>query len=389
MQKKYAKIRSAVTAIIFISVIIFYFTASSYYNFKNVGFNGFGKDEIVKIYSERLYGLDLLKDLWSLTQKFLRAQLYDDSMYGYIIKDTSGKLHYTVPLYDVTADAEKTIRFSETVKKAGVPFVYIQAPDKVIEAYTVLPKGGYNYSNQNGDQFLRLLTEADVDTFDLREVMNKNDPDVEFMFYKTDHHWTTKAAFAAFAGIVNYLNINYGLDIDPENYYTDIKNYTLTEYKNCFLGSLGKRVGKFAVGLDDYTFIEPNFTTDYDVYITADTNTAPAFSGDFREAITKEHILNGGDIKLNKHAAYFEWDYGNLTIINKSIVNDIKLLLIKDSFSLPLAAFLSTCVKELHLIDVRGTTVSPAVYFAEHEFNAVVILYNPEVFGANMFNFGG
>ena len=164
--------------------------------------------------------------------------------------------------------------------------------------------------------------------------------------------------------------------------------YNLTEIKECYLGSLGRRVGKSVSGLDDYTFIEPNFKTDYKIYNGVTSKTNPIFKGNFHKAIVKDNILTSNDVTSNKHATYFEWDYGDLIIKNTLIDNDVKILLIKDSYSLPLAAFLSTCVSELDMVDLRDTPkVDLQKKIADGDFDVVLVLYNTEVFNETMFGF--
>lgn len=147
-------------------------------------------------------------------------------------------------------------------------------------------------------------------------------------------------------------------------------------------------MGKAVSGLDDYTFIEPNFETNYLIYDGLVSTDIPAFSGDFRKAIVKEYILNNDDVTSNKHATYFEWDYGNLIIKNTLQSNDLKVLLIKDSYSLPMAAFLSTVVEELHMIDMRdASTITLLDYVQAHGIDIVIVMYNTEAFNYTMFNF--
>lgn len=62
--------------------------------------------------------------------------------------------------------------------------------------------------------------------------------------------------------------------------------------------------------------------------------------------------------------------------------------MIKDSYALPVAAFLSTCVSELHMVDLRDTPkVKLNEYINEHDFDAVFVMYNTEVFNDVMFGF--
>lgn len=343
--------------------------------------------DMENIYKGKLFMFDKFINLWSIEQKIAGTKLYDDAQYGYIIQDDTGKLHFPVSHKDITNCLNQTVLFDLKLKEHNIPFVYVQAPDKMLKGYTIYPEGAYNFSNEDADDFLEGLEKQNVNTLDLRELIIKENLNRDSLFYKTDHHWTTKTAFWAYGEVVEYLDSEFKLYIDPDYFYRDINNYNITEYEKCFLGSLGRRVGEFAAGLDDYSFIYPKFETDYTVYNGAVSLTEPKSEGDFIKALTAEHILLDNDVTANKHAAYFEWDYGNLIIKNNNVNNGIKLLLIKDSFSLPLAAFLSTSVSELHMVDLRDSNgLVPAEYAVQNDFDAVIILYNTEIFDDPMFN---
>ncbi len=47
------------------------------------------------------------------------------------------------------------------------------------------------YSNKNADLFLKRISEAGVNTIDLREYILQDGLDIRKMFYRTDHHWVT------------------------------------------------------------------------------------------------------------------------------------------------------------------------------------------------------
>ncbi len=340
-----------------------------------------------KIYSENVAYSDFFINLWSSLQKGLSIQLLEDAEYGVIVKDSKGYLHFSGNDIDITNFAQNTIDFSNKLKEKNIPFIYIQAPNKYLKGYTDEIVSEYNFSNKNADEFLEILNNNNVDTFDLREKIIEENLDRDTLFYKTDHHWTTPTAFWAFNKIVDLLE-KYNFPILSGDFFKNINNYTVTEIKSCYLGSLGRRVGQAVAGLDDYIFIEPNFKTDYLIYNGLVSTDEPAFSGDFRKAIVKEYILNNDDVTSNKHATYFEWDYGNLIIKNNFQNNDLKVLLIKDSYSLPMAAFLSTVVEELHMIDMRdASTITLLDYVEENNIDIVITMYNTEAFDFTMFNF--
>ncbi len=384
MKKLFTK--EIVVTVLFLA-IIFLFGGMTI--LKNIPFK---PSEIETVYTDGFYNKERFVEIWSLAQRLTSTQqatTIEDAEYGYIIRDTHGKLHFPAPHFDVSAETQKTIAFAQKLSNMQTPFLYVQAPNKKLEGYTVYPSGAENYANEDCDVFLKLLSDSGVDTFDLRERVKQCNLDRSSMFYATDHHWTTKTAFWAFGEVVERLNESYNLGIDPQGFYSDLNNYTITEYPDSYLGSLGRRVGAALSGYDDYTFIQPSFETDYTVYNALASLENPAYEGDFMSAIVRRYILDSSDKAANKHAAYFEYDYGDLIIKNNKIDNDIKILLIKDSYSLPFAAFLSTCVSELHMVDLRDSEAPiPSEYVEKYDFDCVIVMYNPEVFGTKMFNFG-
>lgn len=378
--------KEIIVMVIFIAVIFFFGSMTALKNYP------FSPNEIEKVYTSGFYDKEAFVEIWSVAQRLVSTQKavkLEDAEYGYIIRDTHGKLHFPAPHFDVSGEIEKTLAFAQKLSNKQTPFIYIQTPNKKLEDYTVYPSGAYNYANEDCDVLLEALNAGGVDTLDLRESVKEQNLERNSLFYITDHHWTTKTAFWAFGEAVEHINNRFALDIDPDGYYRNIDNYTVTRYPDSFLGSLGRRVGSAVSGYDDYDFIEPDFETDYMVYDALTSVETPAYQGDFMSSIVRKYIVDSTDKTANKHAAYFEYDYGNLIIKNNKAGNDTKILLIKDSYSLPFAAFLSTCVGELHMIDLRDAqSPIPAEYVEKYDFDCVIVMYNPEVFGTKMFNFG-
>lgn len=301
-----------ITTFLFI-IIIFVVGIATFGNNKSEFYSILKSGDVInktnEIYSSNVAFSDEFIEVWSETQSLSNAQLLDDAEYGVIIKDSNGSLYFPAADIDVSKYAQNTINFSNILKEKETPFVYIQAPNKDLKGYTEKIVSEYNFSNKNADEFIVKIKENDVDVLDLRELIIKENLNRDEMFYKTDHHWTTETAFWAFTKIVDYMNSEYNLNIDKNKFYTDINNYKKEIIENCFLGSLGRRVGKSVSGIDDYTFIEPNFETDYEIYNGVVSKEETIIEGNFRKAIAKEKILVNQDVTANKHAAYFEWDY--------------------------------------------------------------------------------
>lgn len=408
--------------------------------------SGYNK-KLNSIYVDGLEKHDEFIRLWAWTNLAIGKQVFDDASYKYVIRDSMGKLHLQDK--DLSLDTLKTYsdNLTELYKKEvaeNIPFVYIQAPYKSIENYTVLPRGIQLYGNKKSDGFLELLAENKVPHEDIRDWVAKNiednietndsietsnitEPnesseesqinkarqdnhtnnlndmsdlnkekitinneyklDRSQMFYKTDHHWKTETAFWAYQKIFDYLKNHMNL-IELDDYYRDRENYLAIDYPQSFLGSVGRRVGKDISGLDDYRYIKPNFTTNYEVYNMLHSEDEVFKSGDFSQAIEVSKLLTSEDYNTNRYSAYFQWDYGNLIINNRLVDNDYRVLIVKDSYSLPVAAFLSTAVSQLHMIDMReATDIDIADYSKKHDIDAVIVMYSSGAFKDEMFDF--
>ena len=344
------------------------------------------KEKLSFVFGENNLFSKQLIEIWSLLNSSPTTadiSLIEDSQYGNLIKDEKDNLYFPESKKDITTYANKTINLANNIKN----FIYIQAPNKVIPGYTNSLVLNYNHANENADEFINLLNKNNIKTYDLRKKLKELD-NKDSLFYKTDHHWTTKTSFWAFDEIVNELNSTFNLSIDLEHYYRDLNNYNIKEYENCYLGSLGRRTGKSVAGLDDYTFISPKFPTKYELYNMLQSKNTAIAKGNFDNAIVAKGILESADVESNKHATYFKWDYGYLKIINELAPNDIKILLIKDSYSLPFAAFLSTTVKELEMIDLRDTPKANLQEIIKaNDYDVVVMMYNTEGFTDTLISF--
>ncbi len=76
-------------------------------------------------------------------------------------------------------------------------------------------------------------------------------------------------------------------------------------------------------------------------------------------------------IYTNRYAAYFGGDYPEVIIKNQIETNGKKVLIIKDSFALPVGAYLSTVVEELVMLDIRYNTME--------DIQSYVLEYQPDI----------
>lgn len=174
---------------------------------------------------------------------------------------------------------------------------------------------------------------------------NKN----SYIYYKTDHHWTTYGSYLAYCNFIDSINGNK----------VNLENFKEVELPN-FYGTYYSKAKPFN--------IEPDVMTYYDF-----NNLTMEIAGD------KIYDSIYDYSKENLRDKYSLFLYGNnpLTIIkNKDIKNNKKILVIKDSFGNSLVPFLTQNYEEVHVIDLRYFSSKLSNYLAENNFEDILIVYN-------------
>ncbi len=300
-----------------------------------------------------------------------------------VFKMSNGQLTYGYPDNDMTYAAEEVIGLAEYAAEKGLDFVYIQLPCK---AYTdeMMPVGTHTYAYADSDELVTQLRAGNVDVLDLRDEIEKEGKDIPSLFFNTDHHWKPSTAIWAAGKISGKLSGTIeGYEYDPAIYDPD--NYERTEYEKVFLGSLGRRTGKYFGGLDDFEVLVPKFDVDYEVNTESQTDGAKeSRGGDFTEAFLRYSNLEDPD--LFSGLTYFtymgtEYRLARTTNRNASSSNGKKILMLRDSFSCTLLPYLSLSAGEITAIDMRyHKKLKLKDYIDKNDFDAVIIAYNPSMF---------
>ena len=143
---------------------------------------------------------------------------YQDFSERTVVEDTADPQYTVVRLPDgsltfvgqdekVRADAQaaQLLRLQTALEERDISLLYIQAPSKLDPEDTRLPYSVTDPSNGCADRLLAALEEHGVDALDLRRTLKDAGGAWEDWFYRTDHHWTTEAAFTCFQDIVQKL----------------------------------------------------------------------------------------------------------------------------------------------------------------------------------------
>ncbi len=171
----------------------------------------------------------------------------------------------------------------------------------------------------------------------------------EYIYYMTDHHWTTLGAYYA------YEEIAKGLGVSP----VDIASLENSATEG-FYGTHYSKSKKFDAKSDTLTIYEDNSSS-----MTIDT-------------IPKDGLNDLEKLELrDKYAVYL---YGNngFTSITTEPSEDKKdsILIIKDSFSNSLIPFLTYNYNQIDVVDLRHYRPKLSEHLQSNEYDDILVMYN-------------
>ncbi len=309
-------------------------------------------------------------DIYGLFQKVLQKNIVEDAADGKrVIKLKNGNLAFIYPEADIEEWSQKIISVSEYTKKKDIYMLYADAPWRITDK-SDLPFYLKDNVDKTDKKFVNELKEHDVNVLELKNVLEGKKDE---WFFKTDHHWNIETAFNAYKAIMNNFKENVGLNVE-EKYLND---YSKKVYDDIFLGTYGKRVGKYYGGVDDFAYILPKFNTKLDVINNRDWNKEEShLVGNFEKVFTYPKYLENTklDRKMSTYYTYTEGIKAEIKINNLMADNEKKILILTDSFGEPVFPFISLNFKETRVIDVRRFKAI-RLYTYIDKFNPDIILF--------------
>ncbi len=240
-------------------------------------------------------------------------------------------------------------------------FYFLLAPNAGNIMSEKLPRT-VHMSNQNKymTSFFNDLKKIGITPIDSRKTLEKN-IDKQQLYYRTDHHWTTGAAYLAY----KEAHKEMGLD-------SDIKYKKLSIHRN-FRGTLASKSGFTNGRNDELQIYWPKKNQNYhdSIYNFVDvkktTNTFYAFDN------------------LKKKDAYTifgGWNHPFYTISTPT-QSTRKLLLVKDSYANCMIPFLTQDFRKIVVVDPRYYFGDINKIMAEEGITDVLFLYNGLTFASD------
>ncbi len=173
-----------------------------------------------------------------------------------------------------------------------------------------------------------------------------------YLYYKTDHHWTTDGAFLA----SNQWRAAVGKSlIDNEAVNEDIVTRK-------FRGSLYSKILDADSAYDSISVINRGDAQSYTVM--ADGKDIGGFYQDSK--LTEK----------DKYAYFFGGNYGEVTIHNNNNTGTGNLLVVKDSFANSFVPLIAEEYENVYMIDLRYYAGDMSQYIADNNITDVLVLYN-------------
>lgn len=178
----------------------------------------------------------------------------------------------------------------------------------------------------------------------------------EYLFYKTDHHWTSLGAAYAFQDIAATMGIEA----------PDLAEYTVYTVSTTFEGTLSSKSGSHSAQ-DTVDIYVPN--TDIDYYVTyADT-------GENISSLYSREALNNKD----HYTVFFGGNYSRVDITTTANTGRC-LLLFKDSYANCMVQFLYPYFDHITMIDPRYYYDNVELAIKSEGITDVLFLYNADTF---------
>ncbi len=286
----------------------------------------------------------------TLTERAIGKQEVNDIYFAaddYLIEKHSGTFDTETAQRNITYLAK--FLESQTERLGGEHVKAMIVPNTVDTLKDKLPP--FARSTEE-DAYLQKIEEAlPVGSFvDLQQVLG--DHREEYIYYRTDHHWTTLGAWYAYEAWCQAAGIAY----------TPQEEYQRETLSTEFYGTVAAKVN-IGVPADTIEAWKPLESVPYTVRYNHGEET--------RDTLYDESYLQVRD----KYAVFFG---GNqpLTEITTENKTGRKLLVIKDSYANCFVPFTVQDFDEIAMVDMRYFNEHLSTYIGENAFTDVLVLYN-------------
>lgn len=300
--------------------------------------------ELNSWYSDQFLGRDQFMQLKYAVNKLTGTKQINDVFLG------KGALIEDVSEVNTEQKERNIAAINTFCTSSGVPSYFLLAPNAVSVQKDKLPAfATVKDQNQQIDDYYAKL-DPSIQKVDVRKTLEKHKE--EYLYYKTDHHWTSLAAFYSFQDLASMMGLG---EVSKDNYNI----YPVT---TSFEGTLAGKVG--SVLLKDQI----------DIYVPKDND--EYIMSDLTNATTSRSIYSSKALETrDQYTVFLGGNSGRITLeMNNN--SDRHLLLIKDSYANTMIQFLIPYFRTIDIIDPRYYYEDVSNLLETQLITDVLFLYN-------------
>ena len=208
------------------------------------------------------------------------------------------------------------------------------------------------------DTLFDSLSERFGDSFvDLRHVLRANKDD--YVYYRTDHHWTTDGAYLAYTEIIK----KFGFEPLSKD------EFDRTEISDAFLGTVIAKL---------------NIKSDTDTIVKYDPKEAGKVTLNYNNgALVTDSFYNDDKLLTRDKYAYFLGDNTALIEVETEVDNGRVLVVSKDSYANCMLPMLACHFEKIYVIDLRYFNLGLVSYTKQlDDVTDALVLYNVSGFSS-------
>lgn len=255
------------------------------------------------------------------------------------------------------------VSLQQTLQKKNIPLCVLLAPRTIDVTVS-----DFAYPSDISDGLDATIQSAmqagGVNSVELMETFRRMHENGEYVYYRTDHHWTTKGAYTAYVAVMESWGM--GDQVLPESYFT------VREVPD-FYGTTHSRAGLFFIPADTMEIWEADDNDRYTVF---------ELNGDSTKTIIESGFISEKYLsEKDKYGAFLDGTHRMLFIMDKEAAargeSRPRLLLARDSFANSMVPFLARHF-DICMVNLSGGMTNLSQLCEEYGCRRVLIVCNRE-----------
>ena len=257
------------------------------------------------------------------------------------------------------------VSLQQTLQKKNIPLCVLLAPRTIDVTVS-----DFAYPSDISDGLDATIQSAmqagGVNSVELMETFRRMHENGEYVYYRTDHHWTTKGAYTAYVAVMESWGM--GDQVLPESYFT------VREVPD-FYGTTHSRAGLFFIPADTLEIWEAPDDSDsrYTVF---------ELNGDSTKTIIESGFISEKYLsEKDKYGAFLDGTHRMLFIMDQEAAargeSRPRLLLARDSFANSMVPFLARHF-DICMVNLSGGMTNLSQLCEEYGCRRVLIVCNRE-----------